>query len=453
MANYALILAAGKGTRMKTKKNKVLHKLGGQPMIRQIYRQLEAMGNIEVGVIVGYQREAIMAELGDAVKYFPQESQDGTGHAVKMAQAWLGDLEGHTMVLTGDTPLLRAETLQGLMEYHIETGASCTVLTANLDVPGYYGRIIRDAQGQVIKIVEERDASQTELAVKEVNSGIYCFNNRELFAGLAELGTNNDQGEYYLTDMVEIFNKEKKIVKAYRLADSDEIIGINDRQTLALAEKIMRIRLLNYWMDQGVTIQDPDSTYIESDVQLSQDVTILAGTHLRGQTSIGENSIIGPNTELDNVQVGENTRVQQTVAMDAKIGDRAKIGPFAYIRPGSEIGHDVRIGDFVEIKNSKIGNETRIAHLTYIGDAELGQDINIGCGTITVNYDGKNKHKTTIGDQAFVGCNVNLIAPVEVGARAIVAAGSTINKDVPEDALAIARNRQENKEGYAKRKR
>nr|WP_301553647.1 bifunctional UDP-N-acetylglucosamine diphosphorylase/glucosamine-1-phosphate N-acetyltransferase GlmU [Desulfuribacillus alkaliarsenatis] len=447
---YALILAAGKGTRMKSKLNKVLHPVCGLSMIEQVILQLKRMSIHQIGIVVGHQHEQVISALDSSYRYIEQKEQLGTGHAVKVAKDWLADKQGTTLVLCGDTPLLTTATLSKVIDLHTANKAACTILTAIADNPTGYGRIIRDQDGKVIKIVEQKDASEKERGVKEVNSGIYCFDNQKLFNALERITDNNAQNEYYLTDVIEILNGDNQTILPCVAEDFDEIVGVNDRVALAKANEILRRRILQYWMRAGVTIIDPNNTYIDSLVELGQDIVIYPGTYLRGLTKVADDCSIGPNTEIEDCTVGAASIIKQSVVLKSDIGKSTHVGPFAYIRPGSQIGDDVKIGDFVEIKNSKIGNSSKVSHLSYIGDAVIGNDVNVGCGSITVNYDGKNKHQTTIDDGAFIGCNSNLIAPVTVKQNAFVAAGSTITKDVPENSLAFARSRQTNKLNYRK---
>ncbi len=447
---YALILAAGKGTRMKSERNKVLHPVGGLPMVEQVIRQLQSISVEKIAVIVGHQQEQVRETLADRVHFIEQTQQLGTGHAVMAARSWLVGKQGLTLVLCGDTPLLTKETLQRLIDTH-KQGAAGTIITAIADDPTGYGRIIRDDAGNVVRIVEQKDGSPDELEIQEVNSGIYCFDNEALFRALENITDNNAQGEYYLTDVIGIFADQGETILPCIASSFDEIVGINDRVALAHANRILQTRIREHWMRQGVTMLDPESTYIDSLVQLGKDITLYPGTHLRGETVIADGCVIGPNVEIENSIVEKETTIRQSVIVDSTIGQAVNVGPFAYIRPGSKIGNHVKIGDFVEIKNSSIDEHSKVSHLSYIGDAELGKSVNIGCGTVTVNYDGKKKHKTTIKDHAFIGCNVNLIAPVTVGEAGFVAAGSTISQDVPEQALAIARSKQVNKLNYARK--
>jgi len=448
---HAVVLAAGQGTRMKSKLYKVLHPVCGKPMVQHVVDTLADMRVEDVVVVVGHGADAVRATLGDRVTYALQQEQLGTAHAVQQAVPFLQEKHGTTFILYGDVPLLSVETLTSLLQYHEEQQAAATVLTATLSDPTGYGRIIRSETGEVLRIVEHKDATEAERAIREINTGIYCFDNQKLLQALAQVSNNNAQGEYYVTDCVGILREAGEKVAAFAAEDPDETMGVNDRVQLAEAEAYMRKRIAKRHMKNGVTIIDPATTYIGADVIIGQDTVIYPGTHLRGQTTIGADCVVGPQADLTNVQVEDGVTISYAVLADSRVANQAVVGPFAYIRPGSEIGPQVKIGDFVEVKNAKIGKGTKVPHLSYVGDAEIGESVNIGCGTITVNYDGAVKHKTTVGDGAFIGCNTNLVAPVAVGRNAYVAAGSTINQNVPDDALAIARARQENKLGYANR--
>ncbi|MFP7256103.1 bifunctional UDP-N-acetylglucosamine diphosphorylase/glucosamine-1-phosphate N-acetyltransferase GlmU [Terribacillus goriensis] len=449
---YAVILAAGKGTRMKSKLYKVLHPVMGKPMVQHVTDQLNSLQLDKLITIVGHGAEDVKAQLGDVSEYALQEEQLGTGHAVLQAEEFLNGKEGVTVVLSGDTPLITGQTIQALLDHHEQQGASATVLTAKAPDPAGYGRVIRSDAGEVLRIVEHKDANAEELLVDEINTGTYCFDNKLLFQALHNVSNDNAQGEYYLPDVLELLKKDNKLVTAYQTTDFDETMGVNDRVALSQAERIMKRRVNEQHMRNGVTIIDPDSTYISTDAVIEQDVTILPNTMILGKTVIKEDAVIGPNSEVKDVTIGSRTVVKQSVAHDSEIGNDVNIGPFAHIRPQAQLGDNVKIGNFVEVKKASIGEGSKVSHLSYIGDAEVGKDVNVGCGTITVNYDGKNKHLTKIEDNAFIGCNANLIAPVTVGKGALVAAGSTITKDVPADALSIARARQENKNSYLKNK-
>lgn len=451
MERFAVILAAGKGTRMKSKLYKVLHPVLGKPMVEHVVDQLDQIGVSRQIVIVGHGAEAVQDTLGTRVEYAVQEEQLGTGHAVQMAEAELAGKAGATLVVCGDTPLLTAETLEALLAHHEAQQAKVTVLTAIADDATGYGRVVRGEDGNVTKVVEHKDASETELAINEINTGTYVFDNELLFDALKQVGNNNAQGEYYLPDVISIAKEAAEVVAAHTAPTFDETIGVNDRVALSQAEAIMRKRTNERLMREGVTFMDPASTYISPDVVIGSDTIIYPGTVILGKTTIGSECVIGPNSDIRNSVIEDHAVVRQSVVTDSKIGEAAQVGPFAHLRQQAVLGANTRVGNFVEIKKSSFGDGAKASHLSYIGDASIGERVNLGCGSITVNYDGKNKFETVVEDDAFVGCNVNLIAPVKVGKGAIVAAGSTITNDVPEEALAIARERQTNKEGYTKR--
>ncbi|HHU20150.1 MAG TPA: bifunctional UDP-N-acetylglucosamine diphosphorylase/glucosamine-1-phosphate N-acetyltransferase GlmU [Bacilli bacterium] len=448
---YAIVLAAGQGTRMKSKLYKVLHPVMGSPMVEHVINQLETLDLDKIITIVGHGAEKVKEQLGNRTLYAFQKEQLGTGHAVQQAEDLLKNKDGLTLVVCGDTPLLKQETLLKLYNHHQETKAKVTVLTASIADPTGYGRVIRNQSGDVAKIVEHKDASEAEQLVTEINTGTYCFDNQFLFDVLDQVTNNNAQGEYYLPDVIEIAKMGNGKVSAYKTDDPNETIGVNDRIALAHAEKLMKQRVNEYHMINGVTIVDPDQTYIAPSVKIASDVVIEPGTVIRGKTVIATGAVIGPNSEIEDCLIGESTIIKHSVVHQSEIGVNVNIGPFAHVRPQSEIHDHVKVGNFVEVKKSLIESGSKISHLNYIGDTDVGKDVNIGCGTITVNYDGKDKFKTIIKDGAFIGCNSNLIAPVTIGEGAIVAAGSTINKNVPADALSIARSKQENKENYAKK--
>jgi bifunctional UDP-N-acetylglucosamine pyrophosphorylase / glucosamine-1-phosphate N-acetyltransferase len=448
---YAIILAAGQGTRMKSKLYKVLHPVCGKPMVQHVVDQINKLNIKEMVTVIGHGAEKVKAQLGEESNYALQEEQLGTAHAVMQAESVLAGKDGVTIVICGDTPLIKAETMESLFEHHQKFAAKATILTARIEDPTGYGRIIRDEEGIVEKIVEHKDATETERAVNEINTGTYCFDNVALFEALKNVSNENVQGEYYLPDVIEILKKQGDVVTAYETDEFEETLGVNDRVALAEAERIMRTRTNQLHMRNGVTIIDPANTYIETDVIIGQDTIILPGTMIKGKTVIGSNSQIGPNTEIDTCEIGDETVIKQSVAHDSFIGNHVNIGPFAHIRPESTISDEVKIGNFVEIKKAAFGKGSKASHLSYIGDAEVGSDVNIGCGSITVNYDGKNKYLTKIEDNVFIGCNSNLVAPVTVGKGAYVAAGSTITKNVPEQALSIARAKQVNKENYVEK--
>ncbi|HZG72807.1 MAG TPA: bifunctional UDP-N-acetylglucosamine diphosphorylase/glucosamine-1-phosphate N-acetyltransferase GlmU [Chondromyces sp.] len=448
---YAIILAAGQGTRMKSKLYKVLHPVCGKPMVEHVIDQISALHTDKVVTIVGHGAEKVQAHLEGKSDFALQEEQLGTAHAVMQAEQMLGKEEGITIVVCGDTPLIKSSTMEALIEHHKETGAKATILTGYTENPAGYGRIIRNEHNSVEKIVEHKDASPEELKVKEINTGTYCFDNKALFETLKKVSNDNSQGEYYLPDVIGILKSEGETISAYQTDDFDETLGVNDRVALSQAEKIMRGRINEKHMRNGVTFIDPEQTYIGTDVEIGSDTVIYPSTTIMGKSIIGSDCIIGPSTEIKDCKVGNGTTIRQSVAHSSSIGSQVNIGPFAHIRPGSDIHDEVKVGNFVEIKKSVFGKGSKASHLSYIGDAEVGSNVNIGCGSITVNYDGKNKYLTKIEDDVFIGCNSNLVAPVTVGKGAYVAAGSTITQDVPGEALSIARARQVNKENYAKK--
>ncbi len=448
---YAIILAAGKGTRMKSNLYKVLHSVAGKSMVENVLGQVEKAHLQKIITIVGYGAQAIKEELNERCEYVLQEEQLGTGHAVLQAETLLGDKEGITLVVTGDTPLLTTETINNLFDYHQEQKASATILTAYTEEPTGYGRIIRDAKGLVEKIVEQKDANDKEKLIKEVNTGMFCFNNSDLFSALSQITTDNSQGEFYLTDVIEILKNKGKVVTAFQMADFEEALGVNDRVALAEANKIMQRRLAKMHMMNGVTFIDPESTYIEGEVSIGPDTIIEAGVQLKGKTKIGKECIIGAHSEIIDSIIEDKVVVKHSVIQESKVHSESDVGPFAHLRPNATIGKHVHIGNFVEVKNSFIDEGTKVGHLTYVGDASLGKNINVGCGVVFVNYDGKNKYRTTVGDYAFIGSSTNIVAPVQIAEKSVIAAGSIITKDVNKYDLAIARAKQINKSDYAKK--
>jgi len=450
---YAVILAAGQGTRMKSKLYKVLHPVMGKPMVQHVVDQLRPVGLDKTVTVVGFGADSVKEAIGSQSEFVIQEKQLGTGHAVLAAENLLKDEDGTTIVVCGDTPLITSETFQALFEHHEQEAAKATILTAKAEDPAGYGRIIRDESKEVERIVEHKDANEEELHIQEINTGTYCFDNRALFSALQDVSNDNAQGEYYLPDVIEILRRKNEKVSAFMTPDLEETLGVNDRVALSRAEKIMKRRINERHMKNGVTIIDPEHTYIHPEVVIEQDVVIHPGSIIKGKTEIKMNAEIGPNSEISNCYIGEETVMKHSVANDSKIGSRVNVGPFAHIRPESSIGDNAKLGNFVEVKKSELGDNSKVSHLSYIGDAQIGKNVNVGCGTITVNYDGKRKYLTIIEDDAFIGCNSNLIAPVTVGKGSFVAAGSTITDDVPEDSLSIARARQTNKEGYVSKNR
>ena len=439
-----IILAAGKGTRMKSSHPKVLHQVCGKAMVRHVLDAAEAAGSKRNIIVVGFGADEVRAELGNAAEVVVQAEQLGTGHAVLQAEPLLRDERGTVMVLCGDTPLLTGALVKRLYEEHEKAGAKATVLTAVMPDATGYGRVIRTAAGDVEKIVEHKDATEEERAVQEVNSGIYCFEKEALFSALKNVGCDNAQGEYYLPDVLSILRERGEKIWAVAADDYEETLGVNSRLHLAQAEKILRRRKNIELMESGVTLMDPDSTFVDSNVIVGRDTVIYPFTWLEGKTVVGEGCTLGPSSRFTDAKIGNSVTAHFVYAHECEIESGATMGPYVHIRPDSHISNDVKIGNFVEVKNSKIGAGSKLPHLQYIGDCDMGAGVNMGCGTITVNYDGKQKFRTKIGDNAFVGCNSNLVAPVAVGDGAYVAAGSTITKDVPPEELAVARARQKN---------
>jgi len=447
----AIILAAGEGTRMKSKMSKVLHKVMNKAMVQRVVDVAKKSGANELAVIVGYKAEKVKENISaEGIKFFVQQQQLGTGHAVMQAIDFINDKDDY-IILYGDTPLIREETLKNLIEFHEKNNNGVSIISAIVEDSAGYGHIIRDNNSNFLKNVEYKDCTEEEKDVKEINTGIYCYKGSSLKKALGNLKNDNIQGEYYLPDTLEIILKSGEKVDAMTKGDVSEFFGVNSRAQLAIAEEILRKRINLQHMENGVTIINPEQTYIADDVTIERDTIIYPSTFLEGNTAIGEDCEIGPNCRLTNVKVGIGTKIQFSTAMDSSIGNNTVVGPYAYIRPESQIGDNVKVGDFVEVKNSVIGDGTKISHLTYVGDSDVGKRVNFGCGTVTVNYDGKNKFRTTIKDDVFIGCNANLVAPVTLEKESYVGAGSTITKDVPEKALGIARNRQENLNGWSKK--
>lgn len=438
-----LILAAGKGTRMKSKLPKVLHKVGGKSMLQHVIDATKKAGSSREVVVIGSGAELVEKAIKN-VEFVLQEEQLGTGHAVLSAKKNFENSEGTVLILCGDTPLLTSKLLKNFTAAHNESTCAATVLTAKMPDATGYGRIIRDSDGAFKKIVEDKDATEDEKKILEVNAGVYCFDVKKLFGALEKVRNDNAQGEYYLPDVLTILIDAGETVSAFQAEYADETLGINSRVQLAAADRALRMRKERELMDSGVTIIDPNTTFIDVDVQIGQDTIIYPNTYIEGNTTIGEDCVIGPNVRFTDMKVGDKVNAQFSYCHEAEICDGVTLGPYVHIRPGTTIGGGVKIGNFVEVKNSNIGEGSKLPHLQYIGDTDMGGGVNIGCGTVTCNYDGKKKHRTTIGDNAFIGCNTNLVSPVTVGDGAYIAAGSTITKDVPKDNLAIARARQTN---------
>ncbi|MBM5694447.1 bifunctional UDP-N-acetylglucosamine diphosphorylase/glucosamine-1-phosphate N-acetyltransferase GlmU [Listeria seeligeri] len=448
---YAVVLAAGQGTRMKSKLYKVLHPVCGKPMVEHVVDQISTLDVDKVVTIVGHGAEKVQEHLAGKSEFVKQEEQLGTAHAVLQAKAALAEKDGVTLVVCGDTPLIEASTMEALLKYHHEKRAKATILTTVIEDPTGYGRIIRDDLGIVEKIVEHKDATEKEQRISEINTGTYCFDNKALFEALEKVSNENVQGEYYLPDVIKILKDSDEVVAAYRMESFEESLGVNDRIALAEASKLMQRRINENHMRNGVTLVNPESTYIDINVKIGQDTVVEPGVMLRGDTVIGDDCVVTSGSEIVNSIIGERVHIRSSSIFESKVGDDVQIGPYAHLRPESDIHNHVKIGNYVETKKAVVGEGTKLPHFIYMGDAEIGKNVNVGCGSIAVNYDGKNKAKTIIGDDVFVGCNSNLVAPVKVGNRAFIAAGSTITKDVPDDALGIARAKQDNKIGYAKR--
>lgn len=447
----AIILAAGKGTRMKSKYPKVVHKVCGKEMVNHIIDVSKKSGVKDVVAILGHESQIVRDILPQDTIIAMQKEQLGTGHAVKMAKEYIDD-EETIVILCGDTPLIKEETLKELFDYHIENEYTATVLTTKVENPAGYGRVIRDKDQDLLKIVEQKDGNTEELLVNEINSGIYCFKGKMLRKSLDLIDNNNAQGEYYLTDTIKILRDNGFKVGAFNGSTIEELMGVNSRLELSKAEALMRKRINEFHLLNGVTIIDPSSTYIEADVEIESDTIVYPGVMLHGNTKIGTGCIIGMNTSITNSTIGNYTEVKNSVIIDSTVGENTTVGPYAYLRPKSDIGNHVKIGDFVEVKNATIENNSKASHLSYIGDAHVGKNVNIGCGVVFVNYDGKNKFKSVVKDGAFIGSNSNLVAPVTVQEKGYIATGSTITEDVPKGALAIARQRQVVKEGWVEKK-
>jgi len=447
----AVILAAGEGTRMKSDTPKVLHRAAGQPLAQWVVDAAhEATGRKPI-MVYGSGGEAVPDYFQDQCLYAKQEKRLGSGHAVIMAAEALRQSGcKYCLVIAGDMPLIRTETLVNLLNLTKSCDYSALLLSAAVDDPTGYGRIVRDEMGAVTGIVEQKDATDAQKQIKEVNSSVYCFNTEHLFEALDHLRPNNVQKEYYLTDCISILYTQGLNVGALPVGDTAECMGVNDRVQLAAVTRIVRERILEEIMLSGVTVMDPPSTYVEKGVTVGKDTFIYPGVILEGQTEIGSGCVLYQGSRIKDSRIGSGTVIQNSVILESSVGENTQIGPYAYLRPGSDIGSNCRIGDFVEIKNSAIDDRSKVSHLTYVGDGKIGQDVNIGCGVVFVNYDGQKKFITEVGDGVFIGCNTNLISPVKVGSGAYIAAGTTVTKDVPEDALCIGRARELVKEGWAK---
>lgn len=452
--SMSIILAAGEGTRMKSDIPKTLHKVCGKEMLKYVIEAAKNSGIDKNVVILGHGKEKVLDNIKNMNVTCVEQpiggnAPYGTGYAVMCAKDYIND-EDTVVILVGDGPLIRKETLNEFIKYHEKNDYAASVMTAFLDNPKGYGRIVRNEDLSIMNIVEEKDALEDIKKIKEINTGIYCFNGKLLKYALKKIDTNNSQNEYYLTDTIKVLNNEGFKIGGWVLEDSTDIKAVNDRVQLAEVTKIMQERINNNLLLSGVTIIDPEHTYIEDSVKVGRDTVIYPGTILEGKTEIGSNCTIGPNSRIIDSVLSNNVNVESSKVIKSTIGEGTTVGPFAYLRPDTVLGKNVKIGDFVEVKKSIIGDNSKSSHLAYIGDAEIGKDVNIGCGVVFVNYDGKHKNKTTVGDGAFVGSNSNLVAPVNIQQNSYIACGSTITQEVEEGDLAIARARQVNKKGLGK---
>jgi len=452
---HVVVLAAGKGTRMKSRMPKVLHEAGGLPLIEYVLRTANRLNPASVVVIVGHQADSIRQALGErlGLAFASQEPQLGTGHALLQAEPLLKGSAGTLVLLSGDVPLLRSETVNALVRRHEERSAAATVLTALVDNPDGYGRVVRNA-GEISAIVEHKDASPADRDIREINSGIYAFDIAPLFESLQAIGSSNAQGEYYLPDLVKIYRGHGLKVETVRLDDPDEILGVNSRKELAHVATILKARKNDELMAAGVTLVDPASAYIDPDVTIGEDTVVHPGVFLEGKTRIGSRCEIHSGVRLVNSTVDDEAVIHNfCVIIDSHIAGGAEVGPFAHLRPHSHVGEQAKVGNFVELKKTVLGRGSKASHLTYLGDTTVGEKVNVGAGTITCNYDGTTKHPTVIEDGAFIGSDSQLIAPVRIGRGAYVAAGSSITEDVPAESLAISRGKQVNKPGWTKSRR
>ena len=454
MKKYAIILAAGKGSRMKSRRediSKVSFPLLGRPLVKWIIEALKPLNPEKLIAIIGFGGATSEPIVKEDCEVVWQKEQKGAGHAVMQVAPLLEGKEGETIICCGDTPLITTELYENLFKKHEEANNSLTIMTSILKEPHGYGRIVRNQEGNIIKITEQKDCDDVAEAIKEVNAGVYVFDNKELFEALHHINTNNAAGEYYLTDVIEIFAKKGLKVDSFDVEDINDTMGVNDRYQLSVAEKYLKARINKEHMLNGVTIEDSDSVFIGPDVKIGPDTIIKPGCYLIGKTVIGEGNIIGPNTYIEDSVIGHENSIIISHLTNIVMGNNNKIGPFFRAREGAVIGDNTSLGNYVEVKKSVLSNGVKAHHLTYLGNAQIGENTNIGCGVITANYDGKNKNNTNIGKNVFIGCDSTLIAPISVGDNALIAAGSTITKDVPDNAAAFARARQENKEDDALR--
>lgn len=448
--NYTIVLAAGKGSRMKSDLPKGAFPILYRPMV--VYPVLNSLelGFSKIVVVVGHKKEIIEDILSSINCEFAFQSLiNGTASAVLASRNILENKKGNTMIIPADMPLISKKLISDVISFHNSSKSDLTVLTSIMDNPFSYGRIVKDNKGQIVKIVEELDANESEKTIKEVNTGVLICNNELLFKELDKIDNNNSKKEYYLTDLVKVMINDGYKVSTFLSDSSNETLGVNDLYMLSEAEKILRNRINKEYMLNGVNIINPETVTIGPDVIIEKDVTIEPNTYIYGSSVIGPNSIIGPNSELKNAKIGENVWVRHSIVYDSIVSDNSVVGPFSHLRNNTFLGKDNIIGNYVELKNAKTGNNTNASHLSYIGDSVIGNNVNFGCGSITVNFDGKNKWQTTIKDNVFIGCNSNLIAPINIEEDSFIAAGSTVSNNVPKGALAIARSMQVNKENYA----
>lgn len=446
-----VILAAGNGSRMKSNLPKVLHQVAGKAMVDWVISAVSPLAPEKILTVTGVGNEKVQAHIGNRSDFVIQEKQLGTGHAVLQTKAALGDVKGSTLILSGDTPLFTTKTLEALLEEHDRTKAAVTVLTAHADDPTGYGRIVRDDDGLVLKIVEEKDASITERRIQEINTGVYVFDNQLLFEALGKVGNDNAQGEYYLPDTLDILRESGHQIAAYETMDFSESLGVNDRVALAKANEIMRARINEKHMRNGVELLAPAQTYIEADVQIGQDTVIEGNVTITGKTVIGRDNVLTNGTRIEDSTIGDGNVITSSHMEEATVKNKTTIGPYAHLRPLAVIEDEAHLGNFVEVKKATVGLRSKVGHLSYVGNATLGEDVNVGAGTIFVNYDGVHKFDSKVGDRAFIGSNTKIIAPVTIEDEAITAAGSTITDDIAKHEMGIARSRQTNKADFWKR--
>lgn len=449
MKKYAVILAAGKGTRMRTELPKCAYPLLRKPMIAYIVENIQKSEVFdEIIVVVGHKREIIQDILGDTVTYVVQEEQHGTGHAVMVCEPFINDLEGEIMILPGDMPLVDHLLISKTFREHHDRRHDLTIVTTKVDDPDGYGRIIRNESGYLDSIIEHHEATSSQRMINEINTGIYVVDTKHLFEALKHVTNTNSKKEYYLTDIVNIMQMKNQVIGTYFLKESYKSMGVNDLYALSIAEAKLRLNINRELMQKGVAMINPETITIGHNVIIEENVTIHPNTYITGNSIVRKGSIIGPNTEIHESIIEQNVICRHSLVYNSIVEEKTTIGPFAHLRDGAHIGPRNRIGNFVEVKKSSTQENTKASHLAYIGDATVGKNVNFGCGSITVNYDGKNKYQTTIGDDVFIGCNVNMIAPIHIDDNSLIAAGSTLNKNVPKGSLAIARAYQVNKEHY-----